>query len=119
MSQQASLFDLAEGRKLRDQGLEAVAEHDPGWILRARRVAIRIAGETGRVAADTLREAMEARNDMPDAHHNIWGTVMSRHFFEKIPGSYRQSTTKSAHARNIPEYCLNRAGREEYERRFR
>jgi len=105
----------AEGRRLRDEGIERVLSRHKEWALKARSLALHIALLTGEVAADDLR----GRIPEP-SHPNAWGAVFTGEGLFR-PAAHRRSTTESAHARTIKVWALTPYGRrmaEEQERQI-
>ena len=103
---QPTLFDLAEGRRLRDAGIARVRDHSPEWILEARRVAVIIARRQGTVNANEVRAVLEPLGIVPK-HHNSWGSLFSGRLWERT-GERVQSQVVASHAREISVWRLRR-----------
>ena len=69
--EQAGLFDLAEGRRRRDEALEGHEKSEPTWLDRARVIGRTLARAQGTVTADDIRAVM---SDEPH-HPNVWGAI--------------------------------------------
>lgn len=102
MDEQGSLFDLPEGRRRRDKGIQKVASPHHDWLLASRAIAIRLCRELGLVSSDDLREAGVV---LPTgAHVNLWGAVF--HDSRFVEDGMTQSKRPEAHGRMIRTWRL-------------
>jgi hypothetical protein len=89
---QTDLFDLAEARKQRDEGIRRVAENNAEFLEAARGTARLVANSKGQVTADDVRKGCPV---LP-LHPNAWGAVFKGKEWEWT-GQYRQSEAVSRH----------------------
>jgi len=97
--QQPDLFDLEEGRRLRQGALDAQEDQNPTWLEEARRVAQVISDTHGQVNANEVRRVMEARALFPK-HPNAWGSVFRGKSWQRT-GERVPSAIKTSHASEI------------------
>ena len=89
---QTDLFDLAEARKQRDEGIRRVAENNAEFLEAARGTARLIAQGKGEVTADDVRKGCP----LAPIHHNAWGAVFKTKEFEWT-GRFAQSALVQGH----------------------
>jgi len=95
---------LSEGERRRETGLDLVADHNLGWLARARKEAERVARQQGEVTVEELRRWADEQDDQPN-HPNAWGTVFRGNGWR--PVGYRQNGRESAHARRVVVWALS------------
>lgn len=100
----ADLFSLAEGRRLRDAGMElAVKPLDASsWLSWARNMAFQMAHANGEVSADDVLKRCPRPSDVSP---NATGSLFKDKRFKLV--GYKTSTKTSAHARRIGVYQLS------------
>tara|TARA_A100001201_G_scaffold143757_1_gene147261 strand:- start:14533 stop:14847 length:315 start_codon:yes stop_codon:yes gene_type:complete len=86
-------IDLFEGRRLRDEGIRAVAENNESFLDSARATAAAICRQRGRCTADDVKECLA----LEPAHPNAWGALFKDGQFEHT-GEFRQSRSVSRRA---------------------
>ena len=101
-SSQRSLFDAAESRRRRDEGIARAAEGREGWLARARVVAVAIASHQGTASADDLRAY--GLETPPNTSPNIWGSIFNDKRF--VFDHYVHSTRPAAHSNLIRAWRL-------------
>jgi hypothetical protein len=110
MSPQLGLFDpppatarlnrRQEGRKRRDEGLQAVSQGWDAWLAQARAVARRVAQERGKVTSDDIHTLCP----LPEgAHHNLMGAVFKTTGLVQI--GWTQTERPEGHGRVIRVYA--------------
>ena len=82
----------------RDQGLDAVEQHNTSWVKQMRRQARKICMTRGNVTSDDLHKFADSQ-DLQPSHHNAYGAVFRGKGWKCI-GRCR-STRPSAHGREI------------------
>lgn len=90
--------DLAKGKEKRDEGIAAVADHSPQFLIRIRREAKQIAAINGHVSSDDLRRRAKTLGLTPH-HQNVWGAIFKERGWQVV--GRISSTIPSAHAREI------------------
>lgn len=98
--------DLAEGRKLRDEGVARVTKNDPRWhdlaFVEAEKFTKTVKDFTG----EDIRFHCIPKVGYPHCSNN-WGSLILALVTKKIiikTGEYRQMKDKSSHARVEPVY---------------
>ena len=90
---------LAEGRRLRDEGIKNVSRNYSDWLSDARKIAYAFAKAHGAVTTDDVHRICP----LPEgANHSLMGAVLRSPDFKFI--GYTQSTRPSAHGRVIRIY---------------
>ena len=102
---QMPMFDLAEGQRRRDLGLERVTERNDTWIAAARETMVALARQQTTVTSDDVWKYCPPPSD---AHPSVMGGIFKDDRFFRT--GTRQSKRPSAHARWISEYELKEAG---------
>jgi hypothetical protein len=105
MSEQPDLFDLAEGKRLRDLALSRHEDRNPKWLDLARTVAFGIAKENGTVNANEVRAILEPAGIVPH-HPNAWGSLFRGKMWERT-GERVPSKIKASHASEIGVWRLS------------
>lgn len=96
-----NLFDAAEARRRRDQGVAAVLSYPADeWGEEARKFAIAYARENGTVTSDDVHQY---RPMPPGIHRNAMGAVFSK-VKELVPVGMMASNRVESHARRILIY---------------
>lgn len=105
------LFDLMEGKKLREEGITQVSVHNESWMDRCLRRAEGFAVQRKGLMNDTftgedIRFYCKDYIEQPK-HPNAWGalinTLVKRNVIRST-GQYQQPKDKSSHARAIQIY---------------
>jgi hypothetical protein len=104
MTNQPSLFDLAEGKRLRDLALSQHEDMNPKWLDVARTTAFMIAKAYGTVNANEVRAVLEPAGIFPH-HPNAWGSLFRGKMWERT-GERVPSKIKSSHASEIGVWRL-------------
>lgn len=91
-------LSLEEGRKLKQEGLDRVAEDNTEFLLKMRYEAMRISQERGWVSSDDLR-VYASQLDLAPTHQNAWGCLFKGPNW-KVVGR-RKSAVPGNHAREI------------------
>ena len=99
---QADLFDLVEGRRLRNDGIDRVETHYPDYLDRARVAAKEHAVRYGRVDINDVRKIVGS--PPPGVHHNIMGAVFHESCWRVI--GMTQVRHPAGHARRVLVYEL-------------
>ena len=102
--EQLTIFDLAAGKRLRDEALDTQEDINPEWIDTARATARTIAHIHGEVNANQVRRVMEARGLFPK-HPNAWGSLFRGKEWERT-GERVPSIIKTSHASEISVWRL-------------
>ena len=97
------LFDLDQGRRLREDGKEAASIRNGKWLSTMRHKARQIATERGTVTSDDIQDFCERLRFWP-THHNAMGAVFKRDEWEAV--GWIESRRPSAHARAIRVWRL-------------
>lgn len=100
----SDLFSLAAARKLRDEGMErsAYGYNAQEWLVRARDMALLLAGREGEVSADKVLQFVPRP---PEVSVNATGSIFKDKRFKLV--GYKMSSKVSAHARRIAVWALN------------
>lgn len=104
IGEQLTIFDLAAGKRLRDEALDTQEEINPIWIDIARETARNISRARGHVNANEVRKVMEARGLFPK-HPNAWGSLFRGKEWERT-GERVPSIIKTSHASEISVWRL-------------
>ena len=101
-STQPPLFDLKEGRRRKDEAMDAFEQSGREWLMRARSAAAHVCRLRGMVTTDDVL----AIGGMPPAglHHNIIGAIFPRGTWEIV--GYTKTQRPEGHARRIGIWCL-------------
>lgn len=100
----ADLFSLAEGRRLRDEGMERAAKnvYAENWLTIARNVAFNLLQKQPTISADDLLIYCPRP---PNVSHNATGSLFKDKRFKLV--GYKTSSKVSAHARRIAVWAMN------------
>jgi len=101
---QLTIFDLVEGKRLRDEALETMEARSPEWIVEARRVAVTVAQRQGTVTANDVRAVLEPLGIFPK-HSNSWGSLFRQNIWERT-GERVPSRIVTSHASEISVWRL-------------
>ena len=88
-------FDLKEARRLRDEGIETVAENNADFLAVARSIAKRLA--RGRIGKSITCDDVRKRCPITPNHPNAWGAVFKEKTVWLFTGDYQQSAIVSRH----------------------
>jgi hypothetical protein len=99
MGEQPDQFDLAKGKRLRDEGISQAGANSGRWLDIARATALRIAQVHGQVTSDDVRAILEGQGLYPH-HPNAWGAVFKQPHWTPT-GERVASRVPSRHANEI------------------
>lgn len=92
-----TLFNAAESRHQKEQGMAKVESNNFSWTELARNIAIRLAKKTGDVCADDVHKYLMDNNlSLPD-HPNAWGSIF-RCKQLRWSGKLKESSKVSRHS---------------------
>ena len=96
-STQPPLFDLKEGRRRKDEAMDAFEQSGREWLGRSRMAALTIYRHHGNVTTDDVLAIV----GKPPAglHHNIIGAIFSGSTWEIV--GYTKTQRPEGHARRI------------------
>lgn len=109
-------FDnLAEGRRLRDEGIARVsqaAEARMAWVKRARRIALQLAQQNGKVTSDDVLRSMGGYPEGAD--RRLMGAVFNARDkdFPLMRIGWEPTTRPKAHGRPIAVWAFKPTGDE-------
>ena len=89
---------MDKGERLKQLGLELVANHNPDFLKLIRDQAQEIANNHGEVSSDELRRWSDENNVYPK-HPNAWGAVFRSNEWKRI--GFKKSKYPSNHSRLI------------------
>ena len=98
MMSQSDLFNAAEARKQRDEGMQRAAVNRADALARARRMALDLGRTYGAITADDVHAALEQQDR--DALGNAAGSVFKSDAWE-WRGEWRPSERVTNHGRYV------------------
>ncbi len=112
MDQGLLTFNLAEGERQKDAGIEQASEalSKARLVAVARQFAFDIAKSRGSVTADDVFQEMEKRSLYPELLGNAAGSIFRGKDFV-FSGQWKKSARVSNHARMNRVWILNKEGR--------
>jgi hypothetical protein len=100
------LFDLAEGKRLRDRGIEQISNHNEPWIVLCQREAEHFISTRDSFTGEDIRFHCQFKVGLP-RHPNGWGALINSLVKRKIiraNGQLFQSKNETSHARKAQVY---------------
>lgn len=100
------LFDAAEARRRRDEGIATVIDHNRPWAARAMDAIIQLRGEFATFTGEQMRIHVGAMIGQP-GHPGVWGAIFVAAIKRGLivpTGEWRAMQTPESHARKTPVY---------------
>lgn len=86
-----NVVDIEAGRRLRDEGIEAVCTPNAQFLHTARAIAVALCRVRGTITADDVRREWDTCGFPQPTHPNAWGGLFRGETFEPT-GEFRQSS---------------------------
>lgn len=100
------LFDAAEARKRRDDGMKIVIDHNLPWAAQAMAMIEKLRDEFSDFTGEQMRIHIEAMIGQP-GHPGAWGAIFVAAIKRGLivpTGEWRPMQTPESHARKTPVY---------------